>query len=99
MKVQLRQLLPSQMKTEKGLVRPGETTVVPSCPDGVCVLKVWTLDTTTASPGLQLCLELTVEFGNREVTNELEEEITSGEEGTEPEQSVMERPAMRKTKQ
>lgn len=67
--------------------------------DNRCLLKVCTLDATTASPWFQLCLELTVEFGNRDVINELDEKCISGGEGTEPEQSVMERPAMRKTKQ
>lgn len=42
-------------------------------PENMCLLKVCTLEATTASPWFQFCLEVTVEFGNREVTNELNE--------------------------
>lgn len=58
--------------------------------ESVCLLKVQTVDTTKASPWFQLCLQLTVKLGNREVTDELnEKKMIGGEEGTEPKQSGM----------
>lgn len=41
--------------------------------ESVCLLKVQTLDTTKASPWFQLCLQLPVKLGNREVPDELNE--------------------------